>query len=221
VGRLDWSVLWRYRAVFLHGLKITLHVSVVAIVLATIIGTLVGLCRLSRNKLISGLAYVYIEIIRNTPLLVQLFVIYFGIGQFIHYKTEFWPATVGLAIFAGSYVAEIVRAGIQSVARGQMEAALSLGMDYRQAMRYVVLPQAFRRILPPLTGQFISLIKDSSLVSFLALTDITHAARKVTASTFQAFVVYVGAAFLYFILTASLSQLAGLVERKVARSARS
>jgi len=219
VYELDWSVLWQYRNVFLQGLQMTLKVSLVSTVIAIIIGIIMGIMRLSKIKFIQAIAYVYVEIIRNTPLLVQLYVIYFGIGNFINYQTNFWPAVAGLSIFAGSYVTEIVRAGIQSVARGQQEAALSVGMTEGQAMRLVILPQAMMKILPPLAGQFITLIKDSSLVSFLALTDITFAARKITASTFRPLEVYVGAALLYFVLTATLSQGVALLERRTARSA--
>jgi len=215
---LNWSVVWEYREVFLQGLQVTLKVSSIAIVLATIIGVIAGLARLSKNRLVSAIAACYVEAIRNTPLLVQLFLIYFGVGMFVKYETEFWPAVTALAIFAGSYVAEIVRAGIQSIAKGQMEAALSLGMNYYQAMWHIILPQAFKRILPPMAGEFISLIKDSSLVSFLAITDLTYAGRKVTAATFRSFEIYVATAALYFVLTFSLSQAVRLLERRAARS---
>jgi polar amino acid transport system permease protein len=216
---MDWSVVWNYRNVYLQGLEMTLKVSIMATLIAIGIGVVMAIFRLSRFKPLSMLAYGYVEVIRNTPLLVQLFVIYFGLGSIIDYKTEFWPAVAGLAIFAGSYVTEIVRAGIQSIPRGQREAALSVGMTGNQALRLIVLPQAFTRILPPLAGQFITLIKDSSLVSFLALTDITFAARKIMASTFRPLEVYLAAAALYFMLTGTLSQFVAFLERRTARSA--
>lgn len=214
----DWSIIWQYRLVFLQGMKVTLQVSSVAIVFATIIGVLAGLCRLSKNRVLSALAACYVEAIRNTPLLVQLFLIYYGVGMFIRYKTEFWPAVAALAVFCGSYIAEIVRSGIQSVAKGQMEAALSLGLSYPQAMWHIIMPQAFRRILPPLAGEFISLVKDSSLVSFIAITDLTYAGRKVTSATFRSFEVYVTTALLYFSLTFALSLAVRGLERRAARS---
>ena len=156
----------------MQGLWTTMWISAVASVLALVIGLLTGLCRISSNLTLRGLAAIYVEFIRGTPLLVQIFIAYFFIGTVFNLNRN--VAGVGaLAIFAGAYVAEIVRAGIQSIPRGQMEAARSLGMSAFQAMLYIILPQALKRILPPLAGQFISLIKDSSLVSVIAITDLT------------------------------------------------
>lgn len=206
-----------YFPVFMNGMKNTIVISAQSLVLALIVGILAGIMRVSRSKWINRIAQVYIEIIRNTPLLVQLIIFYFGLGPLFQ-NSQTIPLVLGLGIFTGAYVAEIVRAGIQSVARGQMEASLSVGMTYFQAMQLIILPQAVRRILPALAGQFISLIKDSSLVSVFGYAELTHAANRVTAATFRALVPNIFVAFLYFVIAYTLSQLINLVERRTARS---
>lgn len=199
------------------GLWTTMWISAVASVLALVLGLAAGLCRISNNLTLKGLAATYVEFIRGTPLLVQIFIAYFFIGTVFNLNRN--VAGVGaLAIFAGAYVAEIVRAGIQSISKGQMEAARSLGMNVIQAMRYIILPQAFKRILPPLAGQFISLIKDSSLVSVIAITDLTKSGREIITSTFATFEVWLTVAAMYLIVTSTLSQLVFFMERRFAVS---
>lgn len=201
----------------LHGLWVTLWISAVASVIGLIIGLITGLCRISRNITLRQLSTIYVEIIRGTPLLVQIFIVYFFFGTVLN--IDRMAAGIGaLAIFAGAYVAEIIRAGIQSIPKGQMEAARSLGMNTPQAMIHIILPQAFKRTLPPLAGQFISLIKDSSLVSVIAITDLTKSGREVITSTFATFEIWFVVAFLYFLLTSVLSQVIAWVERRLAVS---
>ncbi len=199
------------------GLWTTMWISAVASVLALVLGLFTGLCRVSNNLTLRGLATIYVEFIRGTPLLVQIFIAYFFIGTVFDLNRN--VAGVGaLGIFAGAYVAEIVRAGIQSIPRGQMEAARSLGMNVIQAMRYIILPQAFKRILPPLAGQFISLIKDSSLVSVIAITDLTKSGREIITSTFATFEVWLTVAAMYLVVTSLMSQLVFYMERRFAVS---
>lgn len=199
------------------GLWTTLWLSAVSSLLALVIGLFTGLARISKNYTVSMLAAVYVEIIRGTPLLVQIFIAYFFIGTVFDLSRN--VAGVGaLALFAGAYVAEIVRAGIQAIPRGQMEAARSLGMTLPQAMMDVILPQAFKRILPPLSGQFISLIKDSSLVSVIAITDLTKSGREIITSTFATFEVWLVVAAMYLLVTSLLSQLVFYMERRLAIS---
>ncbi len=199
------------------GLWVTLWISAVASVIGLVIGVVTGLCRVSQNLTLRQLSITYIEIIRGTPLLVQLFIFYFFLGTVLDIGRI--PSGIGaLGIFAGAYVAEIIRAGIQSIPKGQMEAARSLGMNVPKAMVYIILPQAFKRTLPPLAGQFISLIKDSSLVSVIAITDLTKSGREVITSTFAVFEIWFVVAFLYLILTFSLSQVVAWVERRLAVS---
>ncbi len=201
----------------MFGLWTTLWISGVASVMALCIGLATGLCRISNNLTLRGLAAIYVEFIRGTPLLVQIFIAYFFIGTVFNLNRN--VAGVGaLAIFAGAYVAEIVRAGIQSIPKGQTEAARSLGMNALQAMLYIILPQAFKRILPPLAGQFISLIKDSSLVSVIAITDLTKSGREIITSTFATFEVWLTVAAMYLVVTSVMSQAVFYMERKLAVS---
>ena len=197
----------------LQGLLMTLKISVVSVIFAIIIGLFTGIARISDQPALRWISTGYVELIRGTPLLVQIFIMYFFVGTVLD-LSRFAAATAALAVFAGAYVAEIVRAGIQSIAKGQMEAARSLGMNYFQAMRHIVLPQAFRRILPPLAGQFISLIKDSSLVSVIALSDLTKQGREIITSTFSTFEIFFTIAGLYLVLTFTLSMFIQYLERR-------
>ena len=201
----------------LTGTWTTLWISALSSVLALVIGLVSGLARVSKNYTVNRLALCYVEFIRGTPLLVQIFIAYFFVGTVFNVSRN--VAGVGaLALFAGAYVAEIVRAGIQAIPKGQMEAARSLGMTVTQAMTEVILPQAFKRILPPLSGTFISLIKDSSLVSVIAITDLTKSGREIITSTFATFEVWLVVAALYLIITSLLSQLVFYMERRLAIS---
>ena len=197
----------------LTGLWTTLWISAVSSVFGLIIGLIAGLMKISKNYTVSTLAAIYVEVIRGTPLLVQIFIAYFFIGTVFNLDRN--VAGIGaLALFAGAYVAEIIRSGIQSIAKGQMEAARSLGMSLPQAMMDIILPQAFKRILPPLSGQFISLIKDSSLVSVIAITDLTKSGREIITSTFATFEIWLVVAAMYLIVTSVLSQFVFYLERR-------
>ncbi len=197
------------------GLWITLKLSALSLVFALVLGLIAGLGRVSQNPAAHNLATSYVEIIRGTPLLVQIFIFYFFIGTVLS-LSAFTAGVAALSVFTGAYVAEIVRAGIEAVPKGQSEAARSLGMSGAQSMRHVILPQAFKKVLPPLAGQFINLIKDSSLVSVMALTDLTKAGREVVSSTFSPFEVWFTVAAMYLVLTGSLSLLVRRMERRLA-----
>lgn len=203
----------------LMGLLVTLEISIYSIFFAILLGVMTGLARISKNPFLKKLSIIYIEIIRGTPLLVQIFIFYFFIGT-VFDLNRMTAGVMALAVFTGAYIAEIVRAGIQSVHKGQMEAARSLGMSYPKAMALVVLPQAFRRTLPPMAGQFISLIKDSSLVSVISITDLTKAGREVVATTFSPFEVWFTVAALYLVLTSALSYLVQRLEKRMAQQDR-
>jgi len=205
------------------GLWITLKVSVMATIFGVLIGVIGGLMRISSNPALKWITIAYVEVIRGSPLMVQILIWYFVLGTVINDLLAafglgripvFWYGVASLACFAGAYVTEIVRAGIQSIHRGQTEAARSLGMTYAQSMRYIILPQALRRILPPLAGQFISLIKDSSLLGMIAIRELTKAAREAVASTLQPFELYILAAVLYLVLTFTLSMALQYMERR-------
>jgi polar amino acid transport system permease protein len=199
----------------LVGLWMTLQISAVALVFALALGLVAGLGRVADNPAARNLAATYVEIVRGTPLLVQIFIMYFFIGTVLE-LSAFAAGVAALAVFTGAYVAEIVRAGIEAVPRGQMEAARSLGMSAAQAMRHVILPQALRKTLPPLAGQFINLIKDSALVSVIAITDLTKAGREIVSSTFTPFEVWFTVALMYLVLTGALSWLVQRLERRLA-----
>jgi polar amino acid transport system permease protein len=207
------------------GLWLTLQISVVATIGGIIIGIIGGLTRISSNPALKWLTICYVELIRGSPLMVQILIWYFVLGTVINDLLAtyglgripaFWYGAASLACFAGAYVTEIVRAGIQSIHRGQTEAARSLGMSYTQSMRYIILPQALRRILPPLAGQFISLIKDSSLLGIIAIRDLTKAAREIVSASLQPFEVYLLLGVLYLFLTFSLSMLVQHMEKRMA-----
>ena len=201
----------------LEGLVTTLQISFFSIIFAIIIGIVAGLARISSNPAFKKLSILYIELIRGTPLLVQIFIFYFFIGTVLSLD-RFTAGVAALAVFTGAYIAEIVRAGIQSIHKGQMEAARSLGMSYPKAMLHVVLPQAIKRTLPPMAGQFISLIKDSSLVSVISITDLTKAGREISATTFSPFETWFTVALLYLVLTTGLSILVQKLEKRMANS---
>jgi polar amino acid transport system permease protein len=203
--------------VLMMGFMLTIKISVVSIFFAIIIGTIVGIARLSKEPITWAIALGYVELVRNTPLLVQIYIIYFFAGSMLR-LSPFVAGASALSIFAGAYVGEIVRAGIQAIPKGQMEAARSLGMPYSKAMRYVVLPQAFKQIIPPLAGQFISLIKDSSLVSVIALADLTFQGQMAVARTYYAFEIYFTVAALYLLMTFTLSMATQYIERRLAIS---
>ena len=207
------------------GLWLTLKLSVIATLLGVLIGIIGGLTRISSNPALKWTTIVYVEAIRGSPLMVQILIWYFVFGTVINdllanfgmgRLPAFWYGVASLACFAGAYVTEIVRAGIQSIHRGQTEAARSLGMTYGQSMLYIILPQALRRILPPLAGQFISLIKDSSLLGIIAIRELTKAAREAVSASLQPFEIYILCAILYLFLTFTLSMVVQHLERRMA-----
>ena len=213
---------WRV-GILMQGLWLTLKVSIIAIVFGILIGLFTGIARISSNPALKWSAITYIEMIRGSPLLVQIFIWYFVLGtlvnnllanQGITQIPPLWFGVAALACFTGAYVAEMVRAGIQSIHRGQTEAARSLGMTYVKSMQHIILPQALRRILPPLAGQFISLIKDSSLLGIIAIRELTKATREVVTTSLQPFELWFVCALLYLVLTFSLSMLLQYLERR-------
>jgi polar amino acid transport system permease protein len=199
----------------LIGLWVTLKISALSLVFALVLGLIAGLGRVSGNPAARDMAAIYVELIRGTPLLVQMFIVYFFLGTVFN-LSGFVAGVVSLSVFTGAYVAEIIRAGIEAVPKGQMEAARSLGMSHFQTMQHIVLPQALKQALPPLAGQSINLIKDSSLVSIMALTDLTKAGREIVSSTFSPFEVWFTVALMYLLLTGALSVFVRKLERKMA-----
>lgn len=196
-----------------EGLMITFRISAISLVLSLIIGLVTALLRMSHSFVAKTIARVYLELIRNTPLLIQLFFIYFVLGPVLG-LSRFPSAVLALSLFEGAYASEIFRAGIVSIRRGQWEAAYSLGMSMFDTYKDIVLPQAIRRILPPLTSQAISLIKDSALVSTIAIYDLTMQAQAVIAETFLTFELWFTVAGMYLIVTATLSIIVNIMENR-------
>lgn len=197
----------------LQGFWVTLHISAVSLVLAFAIGLLTALCRLSGAFTAQALARFYLETSRNTPLLIQLFFIYFVVGPVLG-LSRFPSAVLALSLFEGAYASEIFRAGIVSIPRGQWEAGYSLGLSTFHTYRTIILPQAIRRILPPLTSQAISLIKDSALVSTIAIYDLTMQAQAIISETFLTFELWFTVAAMYLVVTITLSIVVNRMERR-------
>lgn len=196
------------------GILVTFKVTVGAIVLAIAIGLITGLGRISTNRFINGLASLYVEVIRGIPLLVQIFYIYYALGRFVKIP-DILSAIIAMAVCYGAYMGEVFRAGIQSIPKGQMEAALSLGMSRGQAMRQVILPQAFKVVLPPIGNEFIALLKDSSLVSIIAVADLLRRGREYASETFSYFETYTVIALIYLVLTLFFSKLISMMEERL------
>lgn len=198
----------------LEGLKVTLHISAVSLVLAFGFGLVTALFRLSNSFAARILARGYLELIRNSPLLVLLFLIYFVLGPILGIS-RFASAVLALSLFEGAYASELFRAGIVSIHKGQLEAAYSLGLSTIDTYRYIVLPQAFRMILPPLTSQAISLVKDSALVSTVAIYDLTMRGQEVIADTFLTFEIWFTVAAIYLVITVTLSITVNIMENRL------
>ena len=199
----------------LNGLWVTLKISFFAAILTFILGTIVAFMKLSSYQFLKDIATVYITIVRGTPLLVQIFLFYFIVAN-IFELDRFIAGVLALGIFFGAYMAEILRGAIQSIDKGQLEAANSLGISKFQAMRYIILPQAFKRALPTLVGEMIALIKDSSLVSVISITDLTKVGKEIVANTFSPFETWIVIALVYLSITSVLSYVGHRLEKSMA-----
>lgn len=204
---------------FLNGTKITILLALFTVFIGIILGVMLSLMRLSNNKILKLIATAYVEFIRGTPLLVQLFIFYFGIPALLGLDLPELPAAIiTLGINSGAYVAEIIRAGIQAVDKGQNEAARSLGMTNTMGMKYVILPQAFKNVLPALGNEFIVVIKESSIVSVIGISELTRNSDIIRGITFKSFQPLMTVALIYFVLTFTLSKLLGIAERRMKTS---
>jgi len=217
VMTIDWTIIPEFLPVFMKGLQTTLLISVISIALGFIGGILIGMCRISRNRLVYGASTVYVEAFRGTPLLIQIFLIYLGLPQLgIYVDSPLVAGLIALSLNSAAYQSEIFRGGVQSISVGQIEAARSLGMTYNQALFNVVIPQALRNALPPYTNEFITMIKDSSLVMTIGVLELTQRGKLISATTGQSIPVLLFVALLYFVLTFSTSRILRYVERRFA-----
>ena len=198
------------------GLGVTLKISAFSAIIALFIGTLIAFMRMSSYQFLNDIGAVYVAVIRGTPLLVQIFIFYFIVATIFELE-RFFAGALSLGIFFGGYIAEVLRGAIQSIDPGQHEAAKSLGMNYFQTMRIIIMPQAFKRALPTLVGEMIALVKDSSLVSVISITDLTKVGREVVANTFSPFETWLIVAGMYFCITFILSYIGHRLEVKLKR----
>ncbi|HAK74129.1 MAG TPA: nickel transporter [Sporomusaceae bacterium] len=211
----DFDLVVKSFPLLLLGAGVTIQITALSVGFGLLIGMFVGIARLSKVKLVKFLATVYVDFIRGTPLLVQIFLIYFALPMIIGQRIDpFIAAITACSVNSGAYVAEIFRAGIQSIDKGQMEAGRSLGMTWTQTMRFIILPQAFKRIIPPLGNEFIAMLKDSSLVSVIGFEELTRRGQLIIARTYGSFEIWLTVAFIYLVMTLTISRLVDYLERR-------
>ncbi len=200
----------------MYGVLMTLKITSLSVGIGLIIGLLLSVARLSTVKLARWFAIAYVEIIRGTPLLVQIFIIYFALPSLIHHRVDaYYAAVAACGINSGAYVAEILRAGLQSVDKGQMEAGRSLGLSWFQTMKEIIVPQAFKNVIPALGNEFIAMLKDSSLVSVIGYEELMRSGQLIIARTYATTEIWSVVALLYLIMTFTISRIVGYIERRL------
>lgn len=214
---IDFSILTDNFDTYWKGFWNTAYVSVLALAGSFLLGTLLAVFRMTPVKPLQWIGTGYVEFVRNIPLLLVVYLFFLGLPSVGVVLTPFACGTLGLTVYTGAFIAEAIRAGILSVPRGQMEAARSSGLSYSQAMRLVVLPQAVKIVIPPLTNQFINLIKNSSILSVISGFDLMFYADRISSDTFDTFSTYIFAGLFYLLLTLPLSGATGWLERRLAR----
>ncbi|MFR5183431.1 MAG: amino acid ABC transporter permease [Dialister invisus] len=212
---MDFELIQRALPILLMGAGVTIEITAFSVAIGFFIGLFVGIARISQFKILRIMAAVYADCIRGTPLLVQIFLIYFALPMAIGQRVEpFIAAVVACGINSGAYVSEIFRAGIQAIDVGQMEAGRSLGLTWWQTMRFIILPQAFKNILPPLGNEFIAMLKDSSLVSVIGFEELTRRGQLIIAQTYGSFEIWMTVAVLYLIMTMAISRIVAFLEKR-------
>lgn len=212
---MDFSFLSKYNMFFINGAKLTLFLAFFTVLFGSVLGLLLSLMKLSNSKILKAISSTYIEFVRGTPILVQLYIVYYGLPSLGIEFPDVLAGIITLSLNSAAYVAEIIRAGISAVDKGQMEAARSLGMSNAQAMRHIIIPQAFKNILPALGNEFIVVVKESSIVSVIGIHELMYNADTVRGNTFRPFEPLIIAALLYFVMTFTLSKALGVVERRM------
>lgn len=213
---IRWDVIWNYRELYIRGIGITIALTICGYLIGMTFGVVLGLAQTSKNKLIYWIAKIYVDVFRGTPMLVQIYIIHAALLPAIFGTSQGWfiSGIIALGLNSAAYNAEIFRAGIQSIDKGQMEAARSLGLSHAQAMRKVILPQAVRRMVPPLGNEFITLLKDSSLISVIAAADILYVSKVIVGTSFIVWEPYLFAAFLYLVMTLAVTKLISYIEKR-------
>ncbi|MEE6453128.1 amino acid ABC transporter permease [Gottfriedia acidiceleris] len=210
---IDFSILTEHMEYFLEGLRVTILTSLIALLSSFILGTIIAVMRIAPIKPLNWLGSIYVEFIRNIPVLVVVFFTYLA-GSF----SGMVAGTIGLTIYTAAFISEAIRAGILSVPKGQMEAARSTGLSYGQAMRFIILPQAIKIVIPPLGNQFLNLVKNSSLLAVVAGGDLMYQGDLISAMTYVTYDTYIFVALFYLVLTIPLSIGVGYLEKRLARS---
>ncbi|ANR71953.1 nickel transporter [Selenomonas sp. oral taxon 126] len=211
----DMNLIVNSFPLLLIGAGVTIQITVLSTAIGFVIGLIVGVARISNLRVLRMLAEVYVEFFRGTPLLVQIFLFYFALPVITGQRIDpFIAAISACGINSGAYVAEIFRAGIQSVDDGQMEAGRSLGMTWLQTMRYIIVPQAFKRVIPPLGNEFIAMLKDSSLVSVIGFEELTRRGQLIIAKTYGSFEIWMSVAVIYLVMTLTISRFVAYLERR-------
>ena len=213
----DFALVVSSLPLLLEGAYITIKITVLSVGFGIILGLVAGIARISGVKPLVLLAKIYVDFLRGTPLLIQIFMIYFALPAILGQRVDpFIAAITACSLNSGAYIAEIFRSGIQSIDSGQMEAGRSLGMNWRQTMYYIILPQAFRRIVPLLGNEFIAMLKDSSLVSVIGFEELTRRGQLIISRTYASFEIWLVVALLYLCLTFMISRLTAFMERRLA-----
>ena len=211
----DFSLITGSLPLLLQGALVTLEITALSVGLGLVFGLIAALAQISKFAPLRLLGKIYVDFIRGTPLLVQIFIIYFALPVVIGHRIDpFFAAVAACSINSGAYVAEIFRAGIQSIDIGQMRAGLSLGMNWTMTMRYIILPQAFKRIIPPLGNEFIAMLKDSSLVSVIGFEELTRSGQLIIAETYGSLEIWSAVAVIYLVMTLTITRLVSFLEKR-------
>lgn len=216
MGAFDWGAVWYAVPYMLRGTVLSLEISFWAMLLASAVGVTMGLISASDLWLPRAIVRAYVYFVRGTPALVQIFLVYFALPRIGLELSSFWSGVVALAFNSAGFISEIVRAGLQSIDVGQTEAALSIGMTGRQSIVHILLPQSLRRITPPMTNEMITLLKNSSLLSVISVTELTRAAQLIIAERFVPFELYAALAVYYLVIISILSRFSEYIERRLA-----
>ncbi len=210
-----WELFAKHFPSYMDAMRLTVQITVLSLVIATILGVVFGMLKLSRSKLLRAPANFYTSIIRGTPLIVQILFIYFGFPMAFGFKWDWMVASVVImSMNAGAYMTELIRGGIEAVDKGQMEAARSLGLSYGHAMVKIILPQAFRVMLPSMINQFIVTLKDTSLLSVIAVRELVQNTKIIVANNMEAFIMYAMVGLYYWVIVSILSSIARMIERR-------
>jgi len=210
----EWASVWEYRHLFLKGWLTTIYLSAISLLLSVIFGTVAALCKMTKFPLLRYTAIAYIEFIRGTPLLVQILVFYYVIAYALNLENRYVAGVITLSLFSGAYIAEMIRAGFESISATQLESARAICLSRWQTYRFIIFPQAFRLTLPALAGQFASIIKDSSLLSIIGINEFTNSAQQVNSATYSTLESFIPLAVGYLLLTLPISLISKKLEQR-------